>query len=257
LTCGPTGSGKTTTLYTMINMLNDGMNKIITLEDPIEYKLDGISQTQIDSEKGISFGTALRSVLRQDPDIIMVGEIRDLETADTAVNAALTGHKVLTTLHTNDAVGALPRMIEMGVKGYLFADAISIVIGQRLVRKSCPHCKEEITLDAYDQEVFSRHYNDMITNPVFAKLPPESEIKHYISRGCDQCNMSGYKGRIGIYEVFDINQDLKMVLNDNVTSPTIIRETLKKFNFINLLHDAIYKVIIGDTDMREVMRVVN
>jgi type IV pilus assembly protein PilB len=257
LTCGPTGSGKTTTLYTLLNMLNDGMNKIITLEDPIEYKLDGVSQTQIDGEKGISFGAALRSVLRQDPDIIMVGEIRDIETADTAVNAALTGHKVLTTLHTNDAVGALPRMIEMGVKGYLFADAISVVIGQRLLRKSCPHCKVKTKLDSYSQEVFTANYELLLKNPIFSKLPLIEEIEFTHSKGCEKCNMSGYIGRIGVYEVFDINSELKMILNENVTSPTIIRESLKKLNFITMIQDAIYKVILGDTDMEEVIRVVN
>lgn len=257
LTCGPTGSGKTTTLYTMLTMLNDGLNKIISLEDPIEYRLDGISQTQIDSDKGITFAAALRSVLRQDPDIIMVGEIRDLETADTAVNAALTGHKVLTTLHTNDAVGALPRMLEMGVKGYLFADAISVVIGQRLCRKACPHCKTTIELDEYDKEVFDKHYSIMKNNPSYKNLPEFKDIAFTKSIGCDKCNMTGYKGRIGVYEVFDINNDLKSILNENVTSPSIIRENLLQNNFITMIQDAIYKVIIGETDMAEVIRVVN
>jgi type IV pilus assembly protein PilB len=257
LTCGPTGSGKTTTLYTMLTMLNDGTNKIISLEDPIEYRLNGISQTQIDTEKGITFGSALRSVLRQDPNIIMVGEVRDLETADTAVNAALTGHKVLTTLHTNDAVGALPRMLEMGVKGYLFADAISIVIGQRLLRKQCPHCKEKLVLEALEQDIFDAQYEIMKKNPVFAKLPASKDIEFTKTKGCELCNMTGYKGRIGVYEVFDINSDLKSILNENVTSPTVIRDSLLKNNFITMVQDAVYKVIIGETDMAEVVRVVN
>ncbi|MGL4759352.1 MAG: GspE/PulE family protein [Patescibacteria group bacterium] len=257
LTTGPTGSGKTTTLYTMLSLFNDGMNKIISLEDPIEYRLDGISQTQIDQEKGITFGTALRSVLRQDPDIIMVGEIRDLETADTAVNAALTGHKVLSTLHTNDAVGALPRMLEMGLKGYLFADALSVVIGQRLVRRPCPHCKEKIKLDDYQQEIFDKAYDEMKKNPVFEKIPAKSEIEFTKTKGCEHCNGSGYKGRIGVYEVFDVNTDLKSMLSDNITSPSDIRENLKRNNFVTLLHDSVYKVIIGETDMEEVVRVIN
>ena len=257
LTTGPTGSGKTTTLYTMLSMFNDGMNKIISLEDPIEYRLDGISQTQIDQEKGISFGTALRSVLRQDPDIIMVGEIRDFETADTAVNAALTGHKVLSTLHTNDAVGALPRMLEMGLKGYLFADALSVVIGQRLVRRQCPHCKEKIELDEFEKEVFTRAYQEMKLNPIFEAVPDIDKIEFFKTKGCDQCGNSGYKGRVGIYEVFDVNNDLKAMLSDNITSPSDIRENLKKNNFVTMLQDAVYKVIIGETDMSEIVRVVN
>ena len=257
LTCGPTGSGKTTTLYTMLTMLNDGTNKIISLEDPIEYRITGVSQTQIDSEKGITFGSALRSVLRQDPNIIMVGEIRDLETADTAVNAALTGHKVLTTLHTNDAVGALPRMLEMGVKGYLFADAISVVIGQRLLRKQCEHCKEKLELPALEKDIFETQYAIMKKNPVFAKLPAIKDIEFTKNKGCEKCNNTGYKGRVGVYEVFDINNDLKSILNENVTSPTVIRDSLLKNNFITMVQDAVYKVIIGQTDMAEVVRVVN
>ena len=257
LTCGPTGSGKTTTLYTMLTMLNDGTNKIISLEDPIEYRITGVSQTQIDSEKGITFGSALRSVLRQDPNIIMVGEIRDLETADTAVNAALTGHKVLTTLHTNDAVGALPRMLEMGVKGYLFADAISVVIGQRLLRKQCEHCKEKLELPALEKDIFETQYAIMKKNPVFEKLPAIKDIEFTKNKGCEKCNNTGYKGRVGVYEVFDINNDLKSILNENVTSPTVIRDSLLKNNFITMVQDAVYKVIIGQTDMAEVVRVVN
>ncbi len=257
LTTGPTGSGKTTTLYTMLTILNDGMNKIISLEDPIEYRLDGISQTQIDQSKGVTFGTALRSVLRQDPDIIMVGEIRDFETADTAVNAALTGHKVLSTLHTNDAVGALPRMLEMGLKGYLFADALSVVIGQRLVRKVCPHCKIKHMLDEFEREVFDRGYQLLKANPTFDKLPDIKEIEFTKSKGCEKCNMSGYKGRIGIYEVFDVSQELKALLSDNITSPSDIRMSLAKNNFVNMLMDGVYKVVIGETDMQEIIRVVN
>ena len=141
LVTGPTGSGKTTTLYTFLSQVNNGENKIITLEDPIEYKLPGISQTQIDAAGGFTFASGLRSILRQDPDILMIGEIRDAETADIAVQASLTGHQVLSTIHTNDAAGSIPRMLEMGVKGFILADALEIVIGQRLVRKICQNCK--------------------------------------------------------------------------------------------------------------------
>jgi type II secretory ATPase GspE/PulE/Tfp pilus assembly ATPase PilB-like protein len=148
-------------------------------------------------------------------------------------------------------------MLEMGVKGYLFADAISIVIGQRLLRKQCEHCKEKLVLEAIEQDIFDTQYAIMKKNPVFAKLPKPDEIVFTKNKGCDQCNMTGYKGRVGVYEVFDINSDLKSILNDNVTSPTAIRDALLKNNFITMVQDAVYKVIIGQTDMAEVVRVVN
>ena len=141
LTTGPTGSGKTTTLYTLLSDLNDGETKIITLEDPIEYKLAGVSQTQIDAEAGYTFSSGLRSILRQDPDVVMIGEIRDGETAEIAVQASLTGHQVLSTIHTNDAAGAIPRLMEMGVRGFVLVDSLSAIIGQRLVRRLCQHCQ--------------------------------------------------------------------------------------------------------------------
>jgi type IV pilus assembly protein PilB len=256
LTCGPTGSGKTTTLYTILNLLNNGENKIISLEDPVEYKIKGISQTQIDEEKGITFATALRSVLRQDPDIIMVGEIRDDETAQTSVNAALTGHKVLSTIHTNDAVGSLPRMIEMGVKGYLFADAVSVIIGQRLLRKSCPHCTKEIKPDPYVMDIFTQNYEKLKTNDYVQDLPAIESVKFTKSEGCSVCNNTGYKGRVGVYEIFTINQELKIMLEDNVTNPAKIRQSLENNKFITMTQDAVYKVCKGQTDMEEVIRVI-
>jgi type IV pilus assembly protein PilB len=256
LTCGPTGSGKTTTLYTILNLLNNGENKIISLEDPVEYKIKGISQTQIDEEKGITFGSALRSVLRQDPDIIMVGEIRDEETAQTSVNAALTGHKVLSTIHTNDAVGSLPRMLEMGVKGYLFADAISVIIGQRLLRKSCPHCIKEVKPDPYVMDIFTSNYDRLKVNDYVQDLPSLDKVKFTKSDGCALCNNTGYKGRVGVYEIFTINQDLKVMLEDNVTNPAKIRQTLENNKFITMIQDAVYKVCKGETDMEEVIRVI-
>jgi type IV pilus assembly protein PilB len=256
LTCGPTGSGKTTTLYTILSLLNNGENKIISLEDPIEYRIDGISQTQIDEEKGITFASALRSVLRQDPDVIMVGEIRDEETASTSVNAALTGHKVLSTLHTNDAVGALPRVLEMGVKGYLFADAVNVIIGQRLLRKSCPDCKQVIKLDPYSADLFHTAYEKLKTNRYIENLKPVENIVFYKSIGCAKCNDTGYKGRIGAYEIFDINQDLKVMLEDNVTNPARIRQNIEANDFITMFQDAVLKVIEETTDMEEVIRIL-
>jgi type IV pilus assembly protein PilB len=256
LTCGPTGSGKTTTLYTMLTSLNDGKTKIITLEDPIEYKLDGISQTQIDTQKGVTFASSLRSVLRQDPDIIMVGEIRDYETGETAVNAALTGHKVLSTLHTNDAVGALPRMIEMGVKGYLFADATSLIIGQRLVRKSCTFCQKDVNLDPYTYQRFNDAVQKLQSNPLLQDRLKNLAPTFKKSEGCAKCNNTGYKGRVGVYEVFEISPELKIMLEENTTNPAKIRQILEQNNFITMFQDGILKVIDGLTDIEEVMRVL-
>lgn len=263
LTCGPTGSGKTTTLYSILSKLNDGESKIITLEDPIEYKISGISQTQIDAEAGVTFASALRSVLRQDPDVIMVGEIRDLETAETAVNAALTGHRVLSTLHTNDAVGALPRMLEMGVKGYLFSDAASIIIGQRLVRSLCDSCKlERPVSDSYEIELLTLEINKIRNNIKLQDYLLTNEINldsfpTYCAQGCEECNMTGYRGRIGVYEIFDMNPSLKALLQENVTNPSKIRATIEADGFVTMLQDAVIKIIRGETDISEVVRVIN
>jgi type IV pilus assembly protein PilB len=249
LTTGPTGSGKTTTLYTFLKTLNDGETKIITLEDPVEYKLEGVSQTQIDSKAGYTFGSGLRSILRQDPDIVMVGEIRDPETADTAVQASLTGHQVLSTVHTNDAAGAIPRLMEMGIKGFLLADSLSAVIGQRLIRKICPYCKQEDHLND-DQKAMVIEQLQKLPQSAGIKLPPK--VTFYTSKGCDKCNGLGYKGRVGAYEVMTVTEGLKNLLSEQFPSIMQVRQIAQQEGMITMLQDAILKALEGLTDIKEI-----
>jgi len=253
LTTGPTGSGKTTTLYTFLKTLNNGENKIITLEDPIEYKLSGIAQTQIDHSAGYDFASGLRSILRQDPDVVMVGEIRDKETADVAVQAALTGHKVLSTIHTNDAAGALPRLMEMGIKGFLLADALNMIIGQRLVRRLCPHCRREVSLKPEEQAFVDEILSKMPANHG-VEIP--SEIKFYTSDGCPHCSGIGYKGRIGVYEVLTVTDGIRDLLSRESISFMDVRRTAASEGVLNMQQDALLKAVLGITDVKEVMRVV-
>lgn len=250
LTTGPTGSGKTTTLYTILKTLNDGSSKIITLEDPIEYRLEGLSQTQIDAPAGYTFASGLRSILRQDPDIVMVGEIRDPETADTAIQAALTGHQVLSTIHTNDAAGAIPRLIELGIRGFAISDAVSVILGQRLVRKLCPHCK---TLDQITDEqkaIIIRELSILLPS-VQQALP--NPLTFWTATGCDKCNDTGYKGRVGVYEVLTINDEIRETLLSSSPSTTFIRQLAARGGMLSMLQDGIVKALQGITDMKEVL----
>ncbi len=253
LASGPTGSGKTTTLYTFLSYVNDGKKKIITLEDPIEYKLAGISQTQIDKAGGYTFASGLRSILRQDPDVVMVGEIRDELTADVAVEASLTGHKVLSTIHTNDAVGSIPRFLEMGVKGYALADSLTLVIGQRLVRRVCPKCKVPVNIDDAEKNLVMDILGNLPDNHGI-KLP--NELTFYSGAGCDHCNNTGYKGRIGVYEIFTITDGVRDLLNTENPSFAELRRVAMKEGMVTMLQDGIVKAILGKTDMKEVARVL-
>jgi len=254
LTTGPTGSGKTTTLYAILNKLNNEETKIITVEDPIEYKLEGINQSQIDAAKDYTFAKALRSILRQDPDVVMVGEIRDLETADTAINAALTGHLVLSTLHTNDASGAIPRFLAMGVKPFLLAPAINAVIGQRLVRKLCQECKQETELDT---AALAR------VMPIMDSIPKNSgyaidrgrELKFYQSKGCPACGNSGFHGRIGIYEIFTMTPEIEKMIMAGTVGESEIRAAAQAAGMITMAQDGILKALDGVTSVSEVFRV--
>ena len=254
LTTGPTGSGKTTTLYTFLSQVNNGENKIITLEDPIEYKLPGVSQTQIDTAGGFTFASGLRSILRQDPDILMVGEIRDAETADIAVQASLTGHQVLSTIHTNDAAGSIPRMLEMGVKGFILADALEIVIGQRLVRKICQHCKTPETLDEATTKLIKEQIAKM---PEIIKKDLPDHIEFFTSPGCEICNNLGYKGRVGVYEVMSMTNGLKALMSTKFPSIVEIRDMAMKEGMITMFQDGILKAIKGQTDIKELTRNVS
>jgi type II secretory ATPase GspE/PulE/Tfp pilus assembly ATPase PilB-like protein len=248
LTTGPTGSGKTTTLYAFLKTLNDGENKIITLEDPVEYKIEGLSQTQIDSTAGYTFAAGLRSVLRQDPDIVMVGEIRDLETAETAVQASFTGHQVLSTIHTNDAAGAIPRLMQMGLQGYLIADSLSIAIGQRLVRRLCNYCKTKQLLQSSDQNMIIEEIKKLTPE---TRLTLPKKLEFFTSQGCKECNMTGYKGRTGCYEVLEMTDSIRVLLTDPNISLVAVRNTARSNGMITMFQDGLIKCLQGVTDLKE------
>ena len=253
VTTGPTGSGKTTTLYAILNQLNEPGSKIITLEDPVEYRLEGINQSQMDPSKDYTFAKGLKSILRQDPDIIMVGEIRDLETAEIAIQAALTGHLLLSTIHTNSASGAIPRFLSMGVKPFLLAPALNAIIAQRLVRKICPKCKEEYK--PTDEE--SKRVKE-----VLGALPESSgekvnlsNLKFFKGKGCDACNGLGYKGRVGIYEVFIMNKEVEAIILSAEVSEYKMQEIAVKNGMVTMAQDGLLKAADGITTIEEVFSV--
>ncbi|OGE77983.1 MAG: hypothetical protein A2751_02510 [Candidatus Doudnabacteria bacterium RIFCSPHIGHO2_01_FULL_46_14] len=248
LTTGPTGSGKTTTLYAFLRYLNRGGVKIITLEDPVEYQIEGITQTPIDHGAGMDFAKGLRSILRQDPDIVMVGEIRDLETAETAAQAALTGHQVLSTLHTNDAAGAIPRFLDLGVKAVTLAPALSALIAQRLLRKICQKCKE---IYKPDNKELDRIKLTIATVPK-DRMP--EHLTFYQSKGCEFCHKIGYKGRVGVFEVFAVDDAIEKLIYESASSQDIKKAALKA-GMITMQQDAILKAAYGLTDLAEVWRV--
>lgn len=252
LTTGPTGSGKTTTLYSVLKKLNSKESKIITIEDPIEYQLEGINQSQV--TVNYTFAKALRSVVRQDPDVIMVGEIRDLETAEIAVQAALTGHLVLSTLHTNDASGVLPRLIDMGVKPYFLAPSINAVLGQRLVRKLCPNCRVEHNLGV-DEEQLINKILAVISPRSGLNIPKELPKIYKAGQGCEYCSGTGYKGRIGIYEIFEMSDDIKQLTSDGAPAFKILEMAIEN-GMITMLQDGILKCLQGITSTEEVYRVI-
>ncbi|MBX4211697.1 MAG: GspE/PulE family protein [Candidatus Yanofskybacteria bacterium] len=253
LTTGPTGSGKTTTLYAFVNFLNKPDTKIITIEDPIEYHIEGISQSQVDTSKDYTFANGLRSIVRQDPDIILVGEIRDSETAEIALNAALTGHLVLSTIHTNDAAGTIPRLIDLGVRPVTIAPAISMAMGQRLVRRLCEHCKKKAPLTSEELIKVKQELEPIRERFKLPELTEGFEI--YIPGGCTECNQLGYKGRIGIYEVFAVSKEMEKLIH---TSPATsdIRDLAVKEGMVTMLQDAYMKLIEGTTSIEEIRRVV-
>jgi type II secretory ATPase GspE/PulE/Tfp pilus assembly ATPase PilB-like protein len=253
ITTGPTGSGKTTTLYAFLNFLNTSGVKIITLEDPVEYKLEGISQTPIATDKGMTFAIGLRSILRQDPDVIMVGEIRDQETAEVALQAALTGHVVLSTLHTNDAAGAIPRLSNMGVKPYTIAPGMNAIIAQRLVRKLCPDCKQETKLDPFMMTQVKEILSAIPKNSGVI-VPADSEWKFYHSTGCDKCGKSGYHGRVGIYEVIAKTDAIEKMIFAEANASDIKKAAIAD-GMVTMAQDGMLKVLAGLTDVEEVLRV--
>lgn len=240
LVTGPTGSGKTVTLYTCLNLLNDSSRNISTAEDPIEIPLAGINQVAINEKTGLNFGVALRAFLRQDPDVIMVGEIRDKDTAEMAIKAAQTGHLVLSTLHTNDAPSALTRLVSMGIPTYNVGDAILTIIAQRLVRKLCPKCKKLAKLDA-----------TALLNAGFSQEDVDSGFQPYIPVGCYACHNTGYKGRVGVFEVMPISDELKRLILLNVTSVELAAQARKE-GVLSLRQSGLIKVKQGLTSIAEV-----
>lgn len=241
LVTGPTGSGKTTTLYSALNKINTPDKNIITIEDPVEYQLKGIRQSQINPKAGLTFANGLRSILRQDPDIIMVGEIRDKETAEIAIQAALTGHLVFSTLHTNDAAGALTRLIEMGVESFLISSSVYGILAQRLVRKLCEGCKK-----AYKPT--PKALQDL-------GIPlPNGELTFYKAVGCKACKNTGYKGRIGIFELIEVNDRIKDLILTK-TSSSVIKRAAREAGMKELREDGLAKVFAGQTSIDDVIRV--
>lgn len=250
LVTGPTGSGKSTTLYSALNVVNEEEVNVVTLEDPIEYYLPGVNQSQVNPEVGYTFASGLRSILRQDPDIVMVGEIRDNETAELAIHAALTGHLVLSTLHTNDAIGAIPRFIDMKVEPFLLASTLNLVVAQRLVRKICPHCRQE-------QELHTNVKNlarDILQSIPAGAVPKDlniNKMKFYKGKGCARCGDSGYKGRVAIGEVLVMTSSLKEVVNANKMD--LLPQEFAKQKTPTLRQDGVLKALSGITTMAEVI----
>jgi len=238
LVTGPTGSGKTTTLYSALSRLDRKSRNILTVEDPIEYELDGIGQTQVNPRIEMTFARALRAILRQDPDIVMIGEIRDLETAQIAVQASLTGHLVLATLHTNDAPGAVTRLADMGIEPYLLASTLNGVLAQRLVRKLCPDCRAPYEPDASERTIFGRSVPERI----------------YRAVGCGACNFTGYKGRTGIYELLAIDDDMRRLIHDTAAEREVRAHAVRQ-GMLRLREDGLRWVREGVTSLDEVLRV--
>lgn len=240
LVVGPTGSGKTTTLYSMLNQLNDVDKNILTIEDPIEYELPGINQSQINYKAGLDFASALRAFLRQDPDIIMVGEIRDHDTAEIAIRASLTGHLVLSTLHANTAVGAISRLSDMGMDSFLITSSLVGVVSQRLVRKICPLCKTPYEASIGEKKALNYELDKKLTL--------------YKGQGCDKCNNTGYKGRLGIYEMVEITKPIRDLIDKGAKEEEIL-ELAGNLGMKNMREDAAIKVISGQTTVEEMIRV--
>ncbi len=240
LVTGPTGSGKTTTLYAALSLLNDPSRNILTVEDPVEYAIDGVGQTQINPKVGMTFATGLRAILRQDPDIVMVGEIRDVETAEIAIQAALTGHLVLSTVHTNSAVGAVTRLRDMGAEPFLLSSTIAAVLAQRLVRRLCPSCKEAYAPDEAERRLLG--------------VDSRQDITIFRARGCGRCGGSGYEGRLGVYELLVVDDALRQLIHEEAGEESLSKEAFKRHD--TLAGCGFRHVLDGITSVEEVLRVV-
>lgn len=261
LVTGPTGSGKSTTLYTVISMLNTKGVNISTIEDPIEYHVGGVNQMQVNPKIGLTFAVGLRALLRQDPNVIMIGEVRDRETAEEAVHAALTGHIVLATLHTNNASGALPRLLDIGVEPYLIASTVNAVVGQRLTRQICPDCKQELHIDEKFEDSLRKEYNidhlmEVLKREGFieSKIKTLSELTFYKGKGCDKCGDTGYKGRKGIYEVLEVTAEIQDLIIKHAPTSQIQDKAIEQ-GMILMWQDGFIKCLQGRTTIDEILRV--
>jgi type IV pilus assembly protein PilB len=256
LMTGPTGSGKSTTLYACLDILNKEERNIITLEDPVEYSISGINQSQINPEIGYTFASGLRSILRQDPNVIMVGEIRDSETAELTIHAALTGHLVVSTLHTNSSIGAIPRLIDMGIESFLLASSLRVVGAQRLVRRICKKCKKEIELSSAVKEFINSQIEGIPKEEVDKYgLDLKNGMHAYKGEGCDACANKGYVGRIAIFEALEVDGNMKEIISEHNGSESEIKNYASKQGMITLKQDGLLKVLLGLTTLEEVERV--
>jgi type IV pilus assembly protein PilB len=261
LVTGPTGSGKSTTLYTVLSMLNTKAVNISTIEDPVEYRIPGTNQMQVNPKIGLTFAMGLRSLLRQDPNIIMIGEIRDKETAEEAMHAAMTGHIVFSTLHTNSAAAALPRLLDIGMEAYLIASTVNAVLAQRLVRRVCQDCKTEYKLDEATWLTVSKLFHLEKLIPAMQRegvLPPKvkdnKDLPFFKGAGCDKCGKSGYKGRMGIHEILEVTPEVAMLIMERKSSQEI-QDQAEKEGMVLMWEDAFIKAVQGQTTIEEILRV--
>jgi type IV pilus assembly protein PilB len=256
LMTGPTGSGKSTTLYTLLKILNNEERNIITLEDPVEYFIEGMNQSQIKPEIGYTFASGLRTVLRQDPNVIMVGEIRDAETAELAVHAALTGHLMFSTLHTNTAIGAMPRLVDMGIEPFLLSSALRMVIAQRLVRRICEKCKKEKEFSSLIKERIMEKIQSVSQKELLSYgIKLEDGVKFYYGTGCDACSGTGLKGRVAIYEAVPVTEEIKNIIIEKRGNEDLIKMERDRMGVLTIEQDGILKVLKGITTIEEVERV--
>ncbi len=253
LAVGPTGSGKTTSLYGILQFLNNIRVNIMTIEDPVEYNIDGVQQTQTNPQKELTFSTGLRSIVRQDPDVIMVGEIRDSETADIAINSAMTVHLVLSTMHTNDAATTFPRLLEMGVEPFLIASSINVIVAQRLVRRICEKCRKSTFLN--EKEVAFIEEDKELSQSIRRIAGKDNlfEIRFYHGEGCQACSKTGFSGRSAIFEVLEVNESIRLLIAQKASSEEIKRKAMEE-GMASLLHDGVSKALIGETSILEVVK---
>jgi type IV pilus assembly protein PilB len=254
IVCGPTGSGKTTTLYSILDIVSTSKVNVMTIEDPVEYQMKGISQAQVNTQAGLTFASALRSFLRQDPDVIMVGEVRDTETAELAINAALTGHLVFSTLHTNDASGVPPRLLDMGVEPFLLVSSLNCVVGQRVLRRVCKKCAQPVPIEDKMKEEIKKTLGPIyeMVEEKWKKEGKEMTVPKVV--GCDECNKTGYFGRVAIYEVMPVSEKIAKLIVEKASSSSIQKLAMEE-GMLTMKQDGYVKVLEGLTTMDEVLRV--